>query len=173
MRQIASITELSKSVTYKIKSRMHITQEENLGGCPCLISSFTYRYLSCKIKTGEINTVSEGTKMLTNQLSINCSNFTTRRAFKRSGLHGHKKTKKPLLQIRHRKVRLTFAEKYVDWTVEDWKRVLWSDETKVCLFRPNGDDWVWKTPKEELDKRTIQPTLKYGGGNIMVWGCFA
>jgi transposase len=140
MCQIASITGLSKSVIYKIKSRIHITQEKNLRGRPCLISSPTRRHLSRKIKTGEINTVLEGTKMLTNQLSINCSNSTTRRAFKRSGLHGRKKTKKPLLQIRHRKARLTFAEKYVDWTVEDWKRVLWSDLTKVCLFGPDGGD---------------------------------
>jgi hypothetical protein len=32
---------------------------------------------------------------------------------------------------------------------------------------------MWKTLKEGLNKRTIQPTVKYGGGNIMVWGCFA
>jgi hypothetical protein len=82
MHQIASITGLSKSVIYKIKSRMHITQQENLGGRPCLIFSPTRCHLSRKIKTGEINTVLEGTKMLTNQLSINCSNSTTRRAFK-------------------------------------------------------------------------------------------
>jgi hypothetical protein len=150
---------------------MHITQEENLESCLYLISSPTRRHLSRKIKIGEINTVPEGIKILTNQLSINCSNFTTRRAFKRSGLYGRKKTKKQLLQIHHRKARLTFAEKYVDWTIEDWKRVLWSDETKVCLFGPDGGDWVWKTPKEGLNKRTIQLTVKYGGGNIMVWGC--
>jgi hypothetical protein len=111
--------------------------------------------------------------MLTNQLFINCSNSTTRREFKRSSLHGHKKTKKPLLQIRHRKARLTFAEKYVDWTVEDWRRVLWSDETKMCLFGPDEGDWMWKNPKEVLNKCTSQSTVKYGGGNIMVWWCFA
>jgi hypothetical protein len=78
----------------------------------------------------------------TNQPSINCSNSNIRRAFKKSGLHDRKKTKKPLFQICHRKARLTFAEKYVDWTVEDWKRVLWSDETKVCLFGPDEGDWM-------------------------------
>jgi hypothetical protein len=76
---------------YKIKSRMHITQNENLGECLCLISFLTHHYLSHKINTVEINTVSEDIKMLTNQLSIKCFNSTIRRAFKRSSLYGYKK----------------------------------------------------------------------------------
>ena len=31
---------------------------------------------------------------------------------------------------RHRQQRLAFALKHREWTVEDWKRVIWSDETK-------------------------------------------
>jgi transposase len=117
--QIASRTGLSKSVIYKIKFRIYITQKVNLGGCPYLISSPTHCHLSYKIKTGEINIVLEGTKMLTNQSSIKYFNSIIRKAFERSGLHGRKKTKKPFLQICYEKVRLTFAEKYVDRTVED------------------------------------------------------
>jgi len=44
------------------------------------------------------------------------------------------KKKKPLLSARHRKARLAFAQKYREWTVEDWKRVIWSDEMKINRF---------------------------------------
>ena len=45
-------------------------------------------------------------------------------------------------------------------------KILWSDETKIELFGLNAKCHVWR----KLD--TI-PTVKHGGGNIMLWGCFS
>jgi len=81
------------------------------------------------------------------------------------------KKKKPLLSVRHRKRRLAFALKYREWTVEDWKRVIWSDETKINRFGSDGQEYVWKQKGEGLIEREIKGTVKFGGGNIMVWGC--
>jgi hypothetical protein len=56
---------------------------------------------------------------------------------------------------------LDFAISHQDWTVEDWKRVIWSDERK----------WVWKKSVEDLSDRLVEGTKKLRGGyNIMVWG---
>ena len=43
---------------------------------------------------------------------------------------------------------------------------LWSDETKIELFSLNAKHHVWKKPG------TI-PTVKHGGGNIMLGRCFS
>ena len=48
---------------------------------------------------------------------------------------------------------------------------MWSDETKINRFGSDGRKWCWKTAKEGLLPRHVQPTLKFGGGSIMVWGC--
>ena len=45
-------------------------------------------------------------------------------------------------------------------------KILWSDETKIELFGLNGKCHVWRKPG------TI-PTVKHGGGNIMLWGYFS
>jgi len=82
------------------------------------------------------------------------------------------KKKKPLLTKQHRQSRLAFAKKYKDWTIEDWRRVVWSDESKFQLFGSDGRQWYWKKTNESLSTRHIRPTVKHGGGNIMVWGCF-
>ena len=71
----------------------------------------------------------------------------------------------------HRKKRLDFALKHREWTVDDWKRVIWSDETKINRIGSDGKQWVWKQVGEGLIEREVQGTVKFGGGNIMVWGC--
>jgi hypothetical protein len=42
-------------------------------------------------------------------------------------------------------------------------QILWSDETKIELFGLNAKGHIWKKPG------TI-PTVKHGGGSIMLWG---
>ena len=83
------------------------------------------------------------------------------------------KKKKPLLTTRHCKARLNFALKYQNWTVEDWKRVFWSDETKINRLGSDGKQWVWKPIGAGLIEREVQGTVKFDGGNIMVWGCMS
>ena len=55
--------------------------------------------------------------------------------------------------------------------MEDWKRVIWSDETKINRFGSDGHQYVWKKRGEPLYDRTTTPTVKFGGGNLMVWEC--
>ena len=50
---------------------------------------------------------------------------------------------------------MDFAEAHKDWTVEDWKRVIWSDETKINCLGSDGKKWVWKMPREGLSDRLV------------------
>ena len=56
--------------------------------------------------------------------------------------------------------------------MEDWKRILWSDETKINRIGSDGRVYTWKEKGAPLSDRTTTPTVKHGGGNnLMVWGC--
>src|SRR5215469_7770260 len=98
---------------------------------------------------------------------------SVRNVLKKNSFKTVTKKKKPLLTARHRKLRLDFALKHQNWTVEDWKRVFWSDETKINRFGSDGKKWVWKRTGQGLIEREVQNTVKFGGGNIMVWGCMS
>ncbi len=51
--------------------------------------------------------------------------------------------------------------------------MLWSDETKIKLFGINSTRRVWRRRNAAYDPKNTIPTIKQGGGNIMLWGCFA
>ncbi|KAG2458981.1 TC1A transposase, partial [Polypterus senegalus] len=90
-------------------------------------------------------------------------------ALHKVGLYGRVARRKPLFTENHKKSHLQFATSHVGDTANMWKKVLCSDE----LFGQNAKRYVWrKTNTAHHSEHTI-PTVKYGGGSIMLWGCFS
>lgn len=83
------------------------------------------------------------------------------------------KKKRPLLSHAHRKARLAFALHHQHWTVDNWSRVIFSDETKINRLGSDGRVWGYKHPGAGLEPRNIIGKVKFGGGSIMLWGCMA
>ncbi len=73
----------------------------------------------------------------------------------------------------HKKDHKQFAEDKQTKGMDYWNDVLWSDETKINLFGSDGVKCVWKQPGEEYKDKCVLPTVKHGGGSVMVWGCMS
>ena len=69
--------------------------------------------------------------------------------------------------------RLEFAERHVKDSESMRKKSLWSDETKIELFGLNVKCYVWWKPCTAHQPSNTIPTVKHGGGSIMLWGCFS
>ena len=57
--------------------------------------------------------------------------------------------------------------------MDDWKRVIWSDETKINRFHFDGREWVWIRANENLQNRHCKLTVKHDGGGIMFWSAIS
>lgn len=77
---------------------------------------------------------------------------------------------KPLLSAKNIIKRLRFAKKHVKWSKKKWKQVLFTDETKFELFGSNRRTFVRRMANERFIKECLTPTIKHGGGSVMVWG---
>jgi hypothetical protein len=66
-----------------------------------------------------------------------------------------KPTTKPGLTPAMRKIRLEWCLDHQHWTGEDWKNVIWSDETSVVLGHRRGAVRVWRASNEAYDSTVI------------------
>ncbi|KAL0201667.1 hypothetical protein M9458_004854 [Cirrhinus mrigala] len=84
------------------------------------------------------------------------------------GLKSCSARKVPLLKPAHAQARLKFAKDHLDDPEEAWEKVMWSDETKIELSGINSTRRVWRKKKDEYNPKNTIPTVKHGGGNIML-----
>lgn len=123
------------------------------------------------VTRGGAETAVEVAKQLGKNVGKEVSRMTVVRALKESGMRCVEKQRKPRLSPKNVKARLEFARDHQYWTKADWKRVIWSDETKINRFGSDGRSRCWIHDGEGVQDRRVQQTVKHGGGSVMVWGC--
>ena len=91
---------------------------------------------------------------------------TISNTLQREGLKSCCAHKLPLLKKAHVQARLKFAKEHLDDPEEAWEKVIW-------LFGINSTHRVWRKRNAEYNPKNTIPTVKHGGGNFMLWGCFS
>ncbi len=61
------------------------------------------------------------------------SEHTTCRTLKQMGYNSRRPHRMPLLSAKNRKRRIQFTQDHQNCTIEDWKNVAWSDESRFLL----------------------------------------
>lgn len=122
------------------------------------------------IKSNPQKTAVDAKQNASGNVNHSFSVWTVRRILRRAKLFARRPAHKPLISKKNRLARIQFAKKYGHWTSNDWAKVLWSDESKFCLFSSNGIKWIRRPNGKRFDPRYQLPTVKHGGGNVMVWG---
>ena len=97
---------------------------------------------------------------------------TIARRLKAAGLDGRVAVRKPLLRKQNIVKRLAWAKAHKNWSLEKWKKCLFSDESKYELFGSHRRQYVRRRQGERYLPECIVPTVKHGGGSVIVWGCF-
>jgi hypothetical protein len=78
--------------------------------------------------------------------------------------------RKPPITEKNRRLRLQWALEHVNWTLEQWYQILWTDETWITGGR-HTRTWVTRRAGEEWDPTCIVERHQRKKGR-MFWGCF-
>lgn len=105
-------------------------------------------------------------------VQLEVSPMTIWRTLRANRLYKRKPTWKPGLTDRMRQDRLAFAKRHEHWTLEDWKKVIWTDETSVVLGHRRGAVRVWRDKGERQERSCIRQRW-HGASEFMFWGCFS
>jgi transposase len=170
LQDIASKLDLSIGTVHKYKKKYLCSHENLKSGRKQLISESQKRLIKHMILKGEIKTAVEVHKYLV-QEGYNLSYMTCNRILKGMGFKAQIKKKKPFLRNHHKIARYRWALNYQHWTVEDWKKVVWSDETKINIWGSDGVKYFWSRDGDPIQDHHLDLTVKHGGGSLMMWGC--
>ena len=64
-----------------------------------------------------------------------------------------------------------FDQRYENRTIDDWKHVIFSDETKINRYCSNGRSWCWIEDGDRIGPQHVYQIVKHDGGSMMIWGC--
>lgn len=104
--------------------------------------------------------------------NLTLSPWTIRRRLRAAGLNARRPQKKPLLNVEQRRKRLAWAKDHQHWTTDDWKQIIWSDETKISLFGSDGVKYIRRRKHEANLPECLIPTVKHPL-SVMIWGCMS
>ncbi len=140
-------------------------------GRPAKLSYQGRRALVREVKKNPKITVAELQRCI-REMGESCRKSTITAALHQSGLYGRVARRKPLLSTRNMKARMEFVKKHLKDSKMVTNNILWSDESKIELFGLNSKQYVWRKPGTAHHLSNTVPTVKHGGGSIMLWGCF-
>lgn len=83
-------------------------------------------------------------------------------------LPSRRPARKPKLSPKNIRDRLSFAQKYKDWSREQWAKVLFSDETQIVQFSSYKGN-IRRPARQRFNPRYTVSTVK-NSNSVMVWG---
>ncbi len=88
------------------------------------------------------------------------SEHTTRRTLKQMGSSSRRPHRVPLLSAKNRTRRIQFTQPHQNGTIEDWKNVAWSDESRLLLQHSDGRVRIWLKEHESMDHPALSQRFR-------------
>ncbi|KAG1038407.1 hypothetical protein G6F43_012693 [Rhizopus delemar] len=172
-RTVADISaklHIHPSTVYRYAKKLKVNISSSRLGRPPIVPDATKNYIKIQIIRGQLQTAKDVYRLLL-ELEFSISYRSAVNVLKSMNFHAKLKKKKPLLTKEHMKRRLAWARKYLNWSVDQWRQVVFSDEVKINIWGSDGVKYYWVRPGDVLRPYHLDFTVKHGGGHLFMWGC--
>ncbi len=94
---------------------------------------------------------------------------TVRNRLREAHLHARHPHRGLDLTAVRRRNRLEWANAHIRWRLALWRGVLFTDESRISLYRADGRQRVWRCVGERFAEVNVEDRVAHGGGGVMVW----
>lgn len=98
------------------------------------------------------------------------SRETIRRRLADAGIRSRRPLRRLPLTPHHRQCRLDFCRPRASWSVTDWRRVIFSDESRFSLSADDHRTRVWRRPGQRSDPAFVVERHTAITQGVTVWG---
>lgn len=96
---------------------------------------------------------------------------TIRRRLREQNIRSRKPMKVPKMTAAHRANRMRFARAHVNWSMQRWRRILFTDESRFALEGCDGRVRVWRREQEHRNHPDcVAARTAFRSGSVMIWG---
>ena len=88
------------------------------------------------------------------------------------GYRARRVLRKPLLTQNHRRLRLEWAQRWRNLTVQHWEHVILGDESRFQLYPVDGRMRVRRLQGERFLDACTGTRVQAGGGSVHIWAAF-
>lgn len=97
---------------------------------------------------------------------------TVQRRLRERGIRAYRAHVGMVLTQPRRDNRMRWAQRHSNrnWPNANWRRVVFSDESRFQLYRNDGRRRVYRRRGERFTEQCVRQVDRFGGGSVMVWG---
>ena len=139
-------------------------------GRPKRVPNRGVRYLKRLVKDDGRLSATKITSDLNASLPKPVSTRTVRRYLRDLGYEYVVKIKRQWLSNKHRQQRVDWCTQYTHWTLDDWRKMIFSDESTFYVLKRKNQCKIWRLEQEKLLPEPIQQTNTGDGGKVGIWG---
>ena len=169
-REILESQHCSMSTISDIKSDLHVPLVCNKAGRKKILNQAEERMFLRAAIRDEVETVPDVKRYIKHEYDKDISEKTIRRIFKAHRFRYYIKRRKPLLSKQNIERRLAWAKAHEHWTKDQWRAIVFCDETQLNIFNPKVSVGRWRRKVDEFNAANFLFTKKSKTHSKMLWG---
>jgi transposase len=171
--KISTIVGISKSSVHRALERFEERgdfHDRRRSGRPKKLNNRNIRMLK-RLTENEGRYSSRETRIrLNNSLKNPVCRRTVVNYLHQCGYEYKTRIKKLFLTKQHKKMRLDWCLEHSNWTTDDWKRVIFSEETTFYLFKRKNEVKIRRAKDDRWREGCMRVAAAGGGGRVNFWG---
>ena len=176
IQRVAAAFGTHYTTIYRLQNRFNATNATRdlpRSGRPRVTTRAQDRLIVRQNRVDPFHTAAETARNIVGRTGFAVSSRTVRRRLYASGLRCRRPCRRPILTPQHRRDRLHWAQARVNWRNRQWRRVLFTDESRFCVDPANGRIRVWRRDLTRYADANVVERDPWGGASVMIWGAIA